>query len=366
VLQQKGIGETFRSRVGVRAMVGPNSQQMRAARYILSQPGVTAAKSSLLCGGPDWPTSVICGLLGLDCCSMLVGLTPIVVFTTPGTLLGAFMTEPAYKKINLDVVCVLIVMLVQLLMGVTFMSYINRVIATKQDILNSYPTDEEVAKLDAEAAKFAEVLAEVGDFNRAPKKVKYVFGSGVFCAIVSTYALMLGGSYLFQAFNITDCLDDLGRPEGVGRDEDRPPWPESPFIIWPLGMKGPGLLMILFMCYAHFCLKYFNRWARKQAESWLDEEQQSLALNTTQRTTPVAADGTEAPEPTNAHNAHGACAEAAFAACPMAAAAGGGGCVMAMGVAAAGVAAIVNSNAGATAQSAAPAADRGTSTNPRV
>ena len=72
----------------MRAFVGPNTIQMKAARYILSQPGITLAKSSILCGGPDWPTSVICGLLGLDCCSMLVGLVPIVVFTTPGTLLG--------------------------------------------------------------------------------------------------------------------------------------------------------------------------------------------------------------------------------------------------------------------------------------
>ena len=70
----------------MRAFVGPNTVQMKAARYILSQPGITLAKSSILCGGPDWPTSVICGLLGLDCCSMLVGLVPIIVFTTPGIL----------------------------------------------------------------------------------------------------------------------------------------------------------------------------------------------------------------------------------------------------------------------------------------
>ena len=102
VLQQKLIGENFRSRVSVRAFVGPNTVQMKAARYILSQPGITLAKSSILCGGPDWPTSVICGLLGLDCCSMLAGLTPIIVFTTPGTLLGAFMTEKAYADLNLE------------------------------------------------------------------------------------------------------------------------------------------------------------------------------------------------------------------------------------------------------------------------
>ena len=74
-------------------------------RYILSQPGVTVAKASILCGGPDWPTSVLCGLLSLNCCSMLIGLTPIILFTTPGTLMGAFMTEKVYSDYNLDAVC---------------------------------------------------------------------------------------------------------------------------------------------------------------------------------------------------------------------------------------------------------------------
>lgn len=58
VMQQKLIGERLSGFVGVRAIVGPNSQQMKAVRYLLSRPGLTIAKASILCGGPDWPTSV--------------------------------------------------------------------------------------------------------------------------------------------------------------------------------------------------------------------------------------------------------------------------------------------------------------------
>jgi len=40
--------------VGVRYAVGVNSVQMRAIRYCLMQPGFTAPKIAILCGGPDW------------------------------------------------------------------------------------------------------------------------------------------------------------------------------------------------------------------------------------------------------------------------------------------------------------------------
>jgi len=259
VLQQKAIGETFSSRVAVRAMVGPNTQQMRAARYILEERGLTIAKASLLCGGPDWPTSVICGLLKLNCCQMLIGLTPIVFFTTPGTLLGAFMTEKAMTDLSLDVVCMLVVLLVQLLMGVVFFSHCYRVIATKADALAAFPTDEAVAELDAKNAQFEAVVAEVGDFRLAPPFVRYLFVSGMALSVLSAYALVLTGSTLFQAFSITDCIETLGRaPPGAA-------WYEN-FVIPMLGIKVLGFVMILFILYGLFALKYFQRWQTRQAE----------------------------------------------------------------------------------------------------
>ena len=101
VLQQKMFGEMLSGRVGIRAMVGVNSGAIKAIRFILSKPGISLAKASclaprphsgghdprpdrvpphprpcsprpappppprslaqvsILCGGPDWPTSVL-------------------------------------------------------------------------------------------------------------------------------------------------------------------------------------------------------------------------------------------------------------------------------------------------------------------
>jgi len=259
VLQQKLIGECLSGYVSVRAIVGPNSRSMRAVRYLLSQPGLTIAKASILCGGPDWPTSVLCGLLKLNVFQMLIGLTPIIIFTTPGTLLGAFMTEPTYQEMNLDTVCTLVLLLIQVLMCVAFMHYINLALLEHADELDAYETDVEVERLDVKAAQYAAIVKEVGSFYDAPWQMRAMLVSGVVAGLVSTYALYFGSSRLFQEFSITDCLDTLGVPE-----ED--------YILPFLGMKPYGLVAILLMFYGAICLKFFNDcWVHEQARKKIEE-----------------------------------------------------------------------------------------------
>ena len=43
----------------------------------------------ILCGGPDWPTSVATGIMGLDVWKMLLGSLPVVLLIVPSCLLGA-------------------------------------------------------------------------------------------------------------------------------------------------------------------------------------------------------------------------------------------------------------------------------------
>ena len=59
--------------MSVRAAVKPNSKVMKAFVVLLRQPGINFAKVSIMCGGPDWPTSVICGFLKLPMGNLLLG-----------------------------------------------------------------------------------------------------------------------------------------------------------------------------------------------------------------------------------------------------------------------------------------------------
>jgi hypothetical protein len=77
--------------VGVRYAVGINSLQMRAIRYCLMQKGLNPAKIAILCGGPDWPTSVLCGILRVPLHEAMIGTSPVLVLYLGYTVLaGAF------------------------------------------------------------------------------------------------------------------------------------------------------------------------------------------------------------------------------------------------------------------------------------
>ena len=95
VLQQKGIGEVLGRSLYVRSTVGVNSRLIKAIQLILARPGVSLAKVSVLCGGPDWPTAVLCGILRADVRQMLLGLSPIVLLTAPTSMAGAFQLRVA-------------------------------------------------------------------------------------------------------------------------------------------------------------------------------------------------------------------------------------------------------------------------------
>ena len=76
-------------RVSVRVLVGVNSLSIRAVGRILSAPGLSLRKVLILCGGPDWPTSVLTGILGLDVRQMLAGTAPVYVLILPTCAAGA-------------------------------------------------------------------------------------------------------------------------------------------------------------------------------------------------------------------------------------------------------------------------------------
>ena len=53
-------------RTSIRQQVGINTNTMKAVRHILGEKGVTIGKAAIMCGAPDWPSSVLCGILRLN------------------------------------------------------------------------------------------------------------------------------------------------------------------------------------------------------------------------------------------------------------------------------------------------------------
>ena len=114
VCQHKWFGEGCGRSVAVRAAVGPNSTIMKSIRLILEAKGVTPAKACIMCGGPDWPTSVICGMLRIPLAGSSLGLVPIFIFTFPVVIAGAFQTKTVEPYSNLFPLALLFVMVLNL------------------------------------------------------------------------------------------------------------------------------------------------------------------------------------------------------------------------------------------------------------
>lgn len=88
-MQQK-FGEFLGSRNWVRQLCKVHSPEIRAVENVLRQPGMSLGKVAILCGGPDWPTSVGAGILRLSLLEMELGTMPIVFFVVPSVLTGSF------------------------------------------------------------------------------------------------------------------------------------------------------------------------------------------------------------------------------------------------------------------------------------
>merc|ERR1719237_736348 len=71
---------------------------MKALRYILSEKELSRAKVAVLTGGPDWPTSVLTGILDLPLLSMLYGSLPVIFLIAPCCVSGGFMLRAAAEQ----------------------------------------------------------------------------------------------------------------------------------------------------------------------------------------------------------------------------------------------------------------------------
>lgn len=215
VIQQKIIGEIFGSKVGVRRMVGVNSITIRAIKAILSVPGVSFRKSAILCGGPDWPTSVLTGILKLPLLEMLAGTVPVYVVLAPCCAAGALMIKAAEGG---DWGTISATTLTAASFGQGFalcsaLYFIESYAGQNRAELEAMADDEEVKALDEEAAKVDEVKNELtrwdnDKFTHAPKA--YLAGSaGAMSFAVYIYALF--PKECFKDFAVTDSIErDLG------------------------------------------------------------------------------------------------------------------------------------------------------------
>lgn len=228
-LQQKMIGENLGKYVSIRHMCGINSLQMRAIRYCLEQKGFSVAKIAILCGGPDWPTSVLCGILKLDLLQIMIGTSPVLVlYLGYTTIAGALQLKigscDGSTSTNSDssswgllnsmfLALAFVSMLITSLSAVYFM---EQTVMTKREELDKMPLDEEVEELDKVDRKTEEAYAHVTDWSRLSVISK---ASVVVAAVSGILSCQLGvvlAQRSFESFTVSCpvAVKDVVKPTG--------------------------------------------------------------------------------------------------------------------------------------------------------
>mmetsp|Transcript_20090 Transcript_20090/g.29612 ORF Transcript_20090/g.29612 Transcript_20090/m.29612 type:complete len:857 (+) Transcript_20090:192-2762(+) len=216
-LQQKMIGGLLQHKVGVRQFCGVNSSLMRSMKLVLQQPGLGIAKVSILVGGPDWPTSVLCGIMGLELIPILIGTLPIIFLITPTLLTGSF---TYMSSVRLDdgqlefpwagtvaTICAALTAFVQFGSMVVAAYFLEQTVTTRQDELDAMPIDQEVKDADERGEAIDTAYDEVTQWRSLPALAKGVLGASLATMITSCYMVQLFADLCFTEYQLTYTIE---------------------------------------------------------------------------------------------------------------------------------------------------------------
>ena len=228
-LQQKLIGEQMGKKPSIRYAVGINSLNMRAIRYCLEQKGFSRAKIAILCGGPDWPTSVLCGILKLDLLQIMIGTMPVLVlYLGYTTIAGALQLKvgscgdsgaaandsSAWGLLNSMFLALAFVSMLCTSLAAVY--YMEQTVLTKREELDAMPIDEEVEELERVDRAKEEAYAAVTDWNNLSTFSKV---SIVVAAVSGVLSCQLGAvlsQRSFESFSVSCpvAVKDVVKPTG--------------------------------------------------------------------------------------------------------------------------------------------------------
>jgi len=257
-IQQKMIGEQLSNFVKVRQFIGINSTLMKAMRLVLREDGLSVPKVAILIGGPDWPTSVLCGIMRLSVIQIMIGTIPIVFLIIPTCATGSLLymasleTESGNPEFpwagTVSAITASLTAIVQFGSMVVAAYYLEQTADKRSEELESIEVDIEVKEADDRAEHLRKCYLDVTEWSRMPTGAKMLVRTSLACIIVSSYMVQIFASRCFVPHSLTDTID--GNLEGNATN-----------LFLPLGWVA----MILFLVSCVF-LYIFQVWGKKQAK----------------------------------------------------------------------------------------------------
>jgi len=219
-LQQKMIGAPFANSVAIKRMIGVHTPAMKAVRHILGKPGLEMGKVAVLVGGPDWPTSVLTGILGLPLGEMLVGTTPVIILVAPIVLTSAYAQRAALEtaeaaKVSTYIANIwgMVSVLLLLLGNTSFVFHMQTVLERHKDDLDTFekdPQEELVLASVKETEAEEEYILKRTTWRFLPGWLQMLLYFGSFCSSGMLHLLVFPLPWEpFQVFTLRSRMSDL-------------------------------------------------------------------------------------------------------------------------------------------------------------
>jgi hypothetical protein len=216
-MQQKCFGEGMSNNLTVKCLVGVNSMTIKAIEKILKKPGLNLDKIAILVGGPDWPTSVLTGILKLKLSAMLFGSLPIIFLIMPCVFAGAFLLRAGDGSVwsALSSVTLAVAALTQTIALCAAMYYIEQTVHDNREELEAIPKDQEVQRVEEERRLKSINYVKLTHWHKAPMPVpfimKLVLSLSGFVTTAACYLVFFSSYFLgeacFEQFEVTDSID---------------------------------------------------------------------------------------------------------------------------------------------------------------
>mmetsp|Transcript_12454 Transcript_12454/g.14314 ORF Transcript_12454/g.14314 Transcript_12454/m.14314 type:complete len:813 (+) Transcript_12454:168-2606(+) len=211
-MQQKIIGEMFGAKsVTIRSMVGINSVEIRAIRRALMEPRPSFGKVAILIGAPDWPISVLTGIMRLPYFKMAFYSLPVVFLIAPCVISGALLVKASaeggiYDSLNSLFVTVTVV--VQSGSMVVAAQTIAKYSVKYAEQLRAEDPDVEVLELEKKKEHKVALSKELASWKNLNTAFRCAHVVSVLLMTATCWMFQLIGSSLFVTFDITDSIDE--------------------------------------------------------------------------------------------------------------------------------------------------------------
>jgi len=213
-MQQKLIGAPFSESVTVKKAFGLHGPAFRIARSILNQKGLSWKKILVLIGMPDWPVSVLCGVLDLAIIPVMIGTSPEVIKILPNCMSMGFLLksrEPGELQNTFTTLYFASFGLAVLIPGSLTLAVavlVKREIDTHKDKFEDTssnwcrdPQEAEILEAIAKDEKEAERLEHLTSWQVQPAWVRLVMIAG---AVSASFSLYMQGGKPFESFEFQD------------------------------------------------------------------------------------------------------------------------------------------------------------------